>query len=71
MLSKTMLKNLTDSDVKFPLPKQLTMVFEAENYLITSETLRHSMKIGLVVQKIHWAIEYQRSKPLFKFIQLS
>ena len=66
-----MQKNLEDSNIKFPLPKQLTMVFEAENYLITSETLRHSLEIGMIVSKIHYAIEYQRAQPLKKFIELS
>ena len=71
MLSKTMLASLKESNVKFPLGQQLTLVFEAKNYLMTSETLRHSLEIGLIVSDIHWAVEYQRSKPLLKFIELS
>ena len=71
MLSDTILSNLDESNIKFPLPKQLTMVFEAKNYLITSETLQFSLQIGLVVSEVHWALEYQRSKPLFNFIELS
>ena len=71
MLSETMLSNLKESGVKFPLPQQLTLVYEAKNYLITSETLKHSLKIGLTVSELHWAVEYQRAKPLLKFIELS
>ena len=71
MLSDTILSNLDESNIKFPLPKQLTMVFEAKNYLITSETLRFNLQIGLVVSELHWALEYQRSKPLLNFIELS
>ena len=47
------------------------MVYSAKNYLITSETLRFCLNLGLVVENLHWALEYQRGKPLAPFIEQS
>ena len=53
---------------KFPLAPQLTLVFEAEKYLVTSETLKFYIELGLIVTKVHSCIEFQRARPLDKFI---
>ena len=49
----------------------MTMVYNAKNYLITSESLKFCINLGLIVSDMHWAIEYQRGKPLASFIKSS
>ena len=71
MLSQNMQTICEKYGRKFPLNPQLTLVYESRNYLITSEMLRYYLQIGLVVKNIHDCVEYQRSKPLRKFIDLS
>ena len=71
MLSDSMLKRCEDRGMKFPLNPQLTLVYNANNYLITSTMLQFYMKLGLIVTKLHYCVEYQKSRPLQKFIELS
>ena len=47
------------------------MVFHSKDYLITSETLKFCLTLGLQVTKLHWCIEYQRGRPLAPFIEQS
>lgn len=71
MLSPEMISLCEANNVKFPLKPQLTLVYEAKNYLLTSCMLKYYLEIGMIVTKIHSCIEYQRSQPLKKFIELS
>lgn len=71
MLSDSMADRCEKYGVKFPLNRQLTLVYASRNYLITSEMLQYYLCFGMQVQKIHYCIQYQRSKPLKKFIDLS
>ena len=71
MVPESMLDALSHFGRKFPLSPQLTLVFEAKEYLLTSETLKLYLELGLQVTKIHSCIEYQRSKPLDDFINTS
>ena len=71
MLSENIQQICDNYERKFPLNPQLTLVYEASNYLVTSEMLRYYMAIGLVVTNVHCCVEYQKSKPLRKFIDLS
>lgn len=71
MLSKTMLERCHRYGVAFPLNPQLTLVYDAKNYLVTSETLNYYLHLGMTVTTIHYCVEYQRSKPLKQFIDLS
>jgi len=71
MLSENMLELCKRRTAKVGLRKQLTLVYEAKNYLLTSEMLRFYLSIGMTVKTIHYCVEYQRSQPLKKFIELS
>ena len=67
----TKMKNLAKNyGYKFPLNPQLTVVYAVKNYLITSEMLKYYINLGVEVTKLHSCIEFQRSKPLKKFIDL-
>ena len=69
MLTEDMINALPSK--KFPLPPQLTLVFEAEKYWITSVTLQFYLKLGMIVTKVHSCVEFQRARPLDKFITKS
>lgn len=47
------------------------MVYNATNYLITSESLKFCLNLGLHVTAMHWCVEYQRGRPLAPFIKQS
>ena len=68
MLSDQMLSRCQQK--KFPLKPQLTLVYDAKYYLLTSDFLQFYLQLGLKVEKIHYCVEYQRSKPLAPFIKL-
>ena len=71
MVNEEIRSALSSHGKKFPLPPQLSLVFEAEKYLVTSETLRLYLSIGMIVTKLHSCIEYQKSRPLEPFIAKS
>ena len=71
MVSEEIREVLSNNGRKFPLKPQLTLVFDAKEYLVTSETLKLYIKLGMIVKKIHSCIEFQRSKPLDGFIKKS
>lgn len=70
MLSSAMQSRCDKYTVKFPLNRQLTLVYSADNYLITSDMLKYYLDLGLQVSKVHYCIEYQKHKPLKKFVEL-
>lgn len=71
MLSTTTIDRCKAYGVKLPTNPQLTVVYEAKNYLITTDMLKYYLELGLQVTNIHYCIEYQRAQPLKKFIELS
>ena len=71
MISEKIRRVLLQQGRKFPLNPQLTLVFDAKEYYLTSETLKLYLKLGMKVTKIHSCIEYQRAKPLDNFINKS
>ena len=71
MVNDEIRSELLKNGRKFPLEPQLSLVFEAKEYLLTSETLRLYLSIGMTVSKIHSCIEYQKSHPLEPFIAKS
>ena len=71
MIGEKMLEVMKHYGSKFPIKPQLTLVYNAEHYLLTSEMLRYYLDLGMEVVNIHYCIEYQRSQPLRKFIELS
>ena len=71
MLSSSMLARCQKYGTKFPLNPQLTLVYNAKQYLITSDMLKYYLELGMTVSCVHYCVEFQRSKPLNKFIELS
>ena len=71
MLSEQMQERCKLYGTKFPLKPQLTLVYEATNYLLTTNMLKFYLDLGVYVGKIHYCIEYQRSQPLKPFIEHS
>ena len=71
MLGNKMLEQCDIKGTKFPLNSQLTLVYNADNYMITSTMLQFYLKLGIRVTNLHYCIEYQKARPLKKFIQLS
>ena len=71
MISEKIRRVLLQQGRKFPLNPQLSLVFDANEYYLTSETLKLYLKLGMKVTKIHSCIEYQRAKPLDNFINKS
>ena len=66
------MQNLCDKKgMKFPTKPQLSLVYDTDNYLITSTMLQFYMNLGLQVTNLHYCIEYQRANPLKKFIEKS
>ena len=53
---------------KFPLEKQLTLVFNQDQYLLTTDLAKFYLEKGLELSNLTLAIEYTRSKPLAKFV---
>ena len=71
MLSEAMQTLCESYRMKFPRPPQLSLRYSAKNHMTTTETLRFYLELGLRVTKVHRIIEYQRSRPLEKFVKLS
>ena len=68
MLAPRMLSILKTQGVKFPLKKQLTLAFNREQYVLTSELARFYVKKGMILSNLTLAVEYTRSKPLKTFV---
>ena len=71
MLGDRMRKLAESYNYKFSLHPQLTVLYETKNYLITSTMLKFYMQLGVQVPAVYYCIEYQRSRPLKKFIDIS
>ena len=60
---------LKENKRKFPLPKQLTLGFHASQILITTEQFLFYHQQGMKLHNFGMVIEYQRDKPLKKFVE--
>ena len=69
MVAPAMLELLKQQKVKFPLKNQLSLVFNHDQYLLTTELARFYLSKGMQITNITLALEYTRSKPLEKFIK--
>ena len=70
MISSKMLDAMKKSGIKFPLEKQLTLTFNATEHLITTDVARFYMEKGLQLSNLKLAVEYNRDKPLSKFVNM-
>ena len=58
-LSQNMASKCDDANIKFPLRPQLSLAYSAKKYLITSETLKFYLEIGLEVTG--WYAHYDKA----------
>ena len=70
MLGEQIKKLLNEKKTKYPLPKQLTLTFNADQYLMTSDLAKFYLEKGLVISNLKLAIEYNKDQPLAEFVQL-
>ena len=70
MINDEFRRRLNDKKVSFPLEKQLTLCFNAESYLLTTNLAQFYISKGLVLTNLKLAVEYPRTKPLAKFVNL-
>ena len=70
MINETFRTRLTEKKVGFPLDKQLTLCFNAEGYLMSTDLALFYLSKGMVLSNLQLAIEYPRTQPLAKFVNL-
>ena len=68
MMENNMKTQLKDRGVKFPIEKQLSLVFNQKQYLLTTDLAQFYASKGMQLTNLTIAIEYTRSTPLKKFI---
>ena len=69
MIGSTMQKLLDERGVKYPLEKQLTLVFNHDQYLMTTDLAKFYLEKGLELSNLTLAIEYTKSRPLANFVE--
>ena len=70
MMSPKIRDDMIKAGMKFPLEKQLTLGFHAQEYLLTSDLAQFYLKKGIKMTNLRLAVEYYRDKPLAKFVNL-
>ena len=70
MVNEKFREVLKEKKVKFPLEKQLTLCFHAKAYLMTTDLAIFYLSKGLKLSNLQVAIEYPRTRPLEKFVNL-
>ena len=68
MVGPKMREQLKNRGAKYPLSNQLTLVFNQDQYIMTTDLALFYMDKGMELSNLTLAIEYTRSKPLKKFI---
>ena len=69
MIDPKMAKMVESNRFKLP-SEQLSMVFHAKDYMLTSAMLKMYLEWGLIVTRVHSGLEYQPAKPFIPFINL-
>ena len=69
LVGDKMKAKLKENKTKFPLAKQLTLGFNASQILITTEQFLFYHKQGMKLFNFGLVIEYQRDRPLKKFVE--
>ena len=70
MVNETFRDILKERKTQFPLPKQLSLCFNAENYLLTTDLALFYLRKGLKLTNLRLAIEYPKTRPLKNFVNL-
>ena len=68
MVGSPMKKLLKERSAKFPLEKQLTLVFHHEQYVLNTDLAKFYIEKGMQLTNLTLAIEYTKSKPLADFV---
>ena len=68
MVGPTMKSLLKDRGAKYPLEKQLSLVFHHKQYTMTTDLARFYMNMGMELSNLSLAIEFKKSKPLANFV---
>ena len=69
MLESKMIEGVNNhKNLKFPLAKQLTLVFNHTAYVMTTEMARFYKENGFLLTNLAMVIEYERDRPLKNFV---
>ena len=68
MVGPEMRSQLKNRGCKYPLNDQLTLVFNRDQYVLTTDLAMFYMQKGMKLSNLTLAIEYTKSQPLKKFI---
>ena len=69
MIHPDYLTILKERKTQFPLDRVLTLTYEAKNLLLTTETAKFYMELGLELSNITKAYEYEKAYPLAHFVK--
>ena len=69
MIHPDYLQILKDRKTQFPLDRVLTLTYKAKNLLLTTETAKFYMELGLELSNITKAYEYEKAYPLAHFVK--
>ena len=69
MVGNSMKNLLKEKNVKYPLEKQLTLVFHHKQYVLNTDLARFYLEKGMELTNLTLAVEYTKSKPLANFIE--
>ena len=69
MVGSVMKDILAEKKIKYPLEKQLTLVFNQDQYVLSTDLAKFYIEKGMKLTNLTLAIEYTRSKPLANFIK--
>ena len=68
MIGASMQTLLNERKARFPLDKQLTLVFNHDQYVLTTDMAKFYLEKGMELSNLTLAIEYTRSTPLANFV---
>ena len=69
MIGSAMKNILSARNVKYPLDKQLTLVFHHKQYVLNTDLAKFYMEKGMNLTNLTLALEYTRCKPLAHFVE--
>ena len=70
MVNENFRQVLEAKKCKFPLDKQLTLGFNATGYLLTTDLAVFYLSKGMKLSNLQIAVEYPKTQPLAKFVNL-
>ena len=69
MVGSAMQKLLEERGAKYPLSKQLTLVFNHDQYVLTTDLAKFYISKGMELSNLTMAIEYTKSRPMANFVE--